>query len=139
MFIVMQTRPPAYTPPVIFPHVLVNEAGSTTITSMSALRVSINLGAWQTLAAAGLTISVVSGDLVVAGFSGLETSIRFHFEQQQTGEPYSAQDTVGTANTTGTSISSIYVQHATGPKPALTLLPGIPIVDTLASTPVTAV
>lgn len=127
----------------MFPFSLVNEAGSATITALPGLRVRVNGGAWQTLAAAGLTISYSGGNLDVAGFTGTETSIEFHFEQQQAGEPYSAVDTVATANTTGTSISSIYTRHATGPRPALgaitdNLLPGLPIVSTRQNIPVVA-
>ena len=127
----------------MFPFTLDNEAGSATITALSALRVRINGGAWQTLSAAGLTIAYSGGNLDVSGFTGSETSIEFHFEQEQTGEPYSAQDTVGTANTTGTSISSLYARHATGPRPNLgmvtaNLLPGLPIVSTRQNVPVVA-
>ena len=125
----------------MFPFTLVNEQGSATITSVPGLRVRINGGAWQTLAAAGLTVSYTGGNLDVAGFTGAETSIEWHFEQQQTGEPYSAVDTVGTANTTGTSISSLYTRHTTGPRPNLgmvtaNLLPGLPIVSTRQNSPV---
>lgn len=127
----------------MFDFTLVNEAGSATITSVPGLRVRINGGAWQTLAAAGLTVSYTGGNLDVAGFTGSETSIEFHFEQQQTGEPYSAVDTVGTANTTGTSISSLYTRHTTGPRPNLgmvtaNLLPGLPVVSTRQNVPVVA-
>jgi len=124
---------------------LVNEQGSATITEadMAGLRISINGGAWQTLTAAGLTLAYTAGDLVVSGLTGSETSVELHFEQQQPGEPYSAVDTVGTANTTGTSIKSVYLRHATGPRPALgavtdNLLPGLPLVSTRQSVPVVA-
>lgn len=128
--------------PSLFPFTLYNEAGSAVITAMPALRVRINGGAWQTLAAAGLTIAntpSATDKLRVSGLTGAETSVEFHFEQQQTGEPYSAVDTVGTANTTGTSISSIYARHSTsGKAPVVPLLPGIPIAPTRAAIPVVA-
>lgn len=126
----------------MFSYTLVDEQGSAAIAAIPALRVRINGGAWQTLAAAGLTVSIVSGKPRIAGFTGSETSVEFHFEQQQgTVEPYSAPDTVASANTTGTSINSIYARHATGPRPALgsvtpNLLPGLPIVSTRKSIPV---
>lgn len=127
----------------MFAFTFVDEQGSSTITAWPALRVRINGGAQQTLAAAGLTIAYTAGDLIVYGYTGLETSVEYHVEQQQQGEPYSAVDTVGTANTTGTSISSIHARRVSGPIPALgavtpNLLPGIPIVATRQNIPVVA-
>lgn len=130
--------------PTLFAYTLVNEQGSATITAadMPELQVSINLGAWQTLTAAGLTLAYTGGKLKISGLTGAETSVRLRFEDNGI-EPYSAQDTVVTANTTGTSIKSVYVRHATGPRPALgsvtpNLLPGLPIVATRAGIPVVA-
>ena len=130
--------------PTLFAYTLVNEQGSATIAAsdMPELQVSINLGAWQTLTAAALTLAYTGGKLKVSGFTGAETSIRFRFEDNGI-EPYNAQDTVGSANTTGTSIRSIYARHATGPRPALggvtpNLLPGLPLVATRAGIPVVA-
>lgn len=130
--------------PTLFAYTLVNEQGSATITAadMPELQVSINLGAWQTLTAAGLTLAYTAGKLKVSGLTGAETSVRFRFEDNGV-EPYSAVDTVATADTTGTSIKSVYVRHATGPRPALgsvtaNLLPGLPLVATKSGQPVVA-
>lgn len=128
--------------PSLFNFSLVNEQGSAVITAIPAMRVQINGGAWQTLAAAAISVSVVSGKLRLSGFTGAETSVLFHYEQQQgTNEAYNAVDTVATANTTGTSINAIYAIHATGPKPVLgavtpNLLPGLPLVSTRQNIPV---
>ncbi len=125
-------------PPSLYSFELVNEAGSTTITAWPGLRVRINGGSWQTLSAAGLTISQTSsGVLAVDGFNAGQTTVEFHLEQQQPGEPYSAADTVVTADTTGTSISSIYARKIGGPYPAVAGSPGIPIIATTAGSPVT--
>ena len=131
----------------LFSFTLVNEQGSGTIAAadMPELQVSINSGAWQTLTAASLTLSYPGSgnDLIVSGLTGSETSVRFRFEDGGA-EPYSAQDTVVTADTTGTSIKSIYARHATGPRPDLgtsyaNLLPGLPIFSTSNGNPVIAV
>lgn len=104
---------------------LYNEAGTTSITTVPALRVRINGGAWQTLAAAGLSISQPSnGVLQVTGLAGTESSIEWAFEHEQPGEPYNVQGTV----------SAIYVRSGTAP--ANTSLPGIPLAATRFENPV---
>ena len=125
-------------PVTLYAYDVVNEAGSAVITAWPALRVRINSGAWQTLSAAGLTISrTAAGVLSVDGFNAGQTLVEWHLEQEQTGEPYSAVDTVATANTTGTSISAIYAFNAgvSKPKPVCPLLPGLPILPTRANFP----
>lgn len=127
----------------MFDYVLVNEQGSTTIVTadLPELQVSINGGAWQTLAAAGLTLSIVGGKLRVSGHTN-GNARRYRFEDNGV-EPYSAADTVVTADTTGTSIKALWARHATQARPALGLvtanfMPGIQIVPTPPGQPVVA-
>lgn len=108
--------------PTLFSFHLLNESNSQTITAVSALRVRINGGSWQTLSAASLTVSQpVAGQLQVAGFAGTESSIEWTYEQEQPGEPFNVEGTV----------SGIYVEAATNIGPANTNLPGM----TLAAIP----
>lgn len=130
--------------PTLFAYTLVNEQGSATITAadMPELLVSINGAAYQTLASAGLSLTYSGGRLRVGPFAGPGVSRTYKYEDNGV-EPYSAVDTVATANTTGTSIKSIYVRSATGPRPALgsvtaNLLPGQPLVATKPGQPVVA-
>lgn len=118
--------------PGLFAFTLFNEAGSSTITAFPTLRVSINNGAFQTLAAAGLTIEQdVAGQLLVSGFTGSETSIRFSVEDggDYPGEIFNAVN----------SIDAIYAKITTGAAPQNTTLPGLPLSSTIHATPIEAV
>jgi len=111
----------------LFPLTLYNEAGTTVITAVPALRVSINNAAFQTLTAAGLTVSQISnGVLRVAGFVGNETSIRWAYEHEWPGEPFNLAGTV----------SGLYARATTGGFPANVDLPGLPLAATIFETPV---
>lgn len=114
---------------------LVNEQGSATISAsdLPEVEIQINSGAWQSLAAAGLTASVSGVGLLVQGLPfGAVTKYRTH---ARGAEPFSAVDTVATANTTGTSIKELWLRHATQARPAVgavtpNLMPGLPLVPT---------
>jgi len=111
----------------IYAFTLYNESNSPTITDFPAMRVSIDNGAWQTLAAASLTISQsANGVLTVAGFGGGVTSARFHVEREQPGEPFNANN----------SVDAIYARPTAGPAPQNTDIPGWPLSDTAHATPV---
>jgi len=111
----------------LFPLTLYNEAGTTVITAVPALRVSINNAAFQTLTAASLTVSQISnGVLRVAGFVGNETSIRWAYEHEWPGEPFNLAGTV----------SGLYARATTGGFPANVDLPGLPLAATIFETPV---
>lgn len=116
-------------PPSLFSFELLNEAGSANITDAPGLRVSINNGAWQTLAAAGLTISrTAANKLTVAGFANdaAALSARWHYEQQQPNEPYDAPG----------AISGLYARRVNGPYVANANQPGHAISATKSSSPV---
>lgn len=131
----------------LFSYTLVNEQGSGTIAAadMPELEISTNFGSsYQTLAAAGYTLSVVSGKLQIAGLAGGYSAgqvlIRY---KDGANEPFFGVDTPGTTDATGALIKEIYARHATGPRPALGAttannLPGLPIVGTRWNLPVTA-
>ena len=115
--------------PSLFSFELLDETGLSTFTDIPALRVRIQGGAWQTLAAAGLTLSrTAANEVTVTGFasSADALSAEWHYEQQQPGEPYSAAN----------SISAIYARRVGGPQPANTTMPGIPLSATPYNTPV---
>ena len=131
----------------LFSYTLVNEQGSGTIAAadMPELEISTNFGSsYQTLAAAGYTLSVVSGKLQIPGLAGGyaagQVLVKYKDGPQ---EPFFGQDTPGTTDATGVIIKEIYARHATGPRPALGAvtannLPGVPIVGTRWNIPVTA-
>lgn len=110
-------------------YLILNESGTSTIVAVDELMVQIDGGSWQTVAAAGLTVSQSpTGDIAVSGFTGSEASVKFHYEKQDT-EPYAA----------ASSIDALYVEDATsGVSPAVTGLPGIPLSPTKLDTPVEA-
>jgi hypothetical protein len=115
--------------PGLFDFELVDEVGSAAFTSIPALRVQINGGAWQTIAAAGLTLSRTAADEVtVIGFASNADALsaKWHYQQEQPGEPYSAQD----------SVDAIYAKRVGGPVPANTAMPGLPISATVENNPV---
>lgn len=117
--------------PSIFAFDVYNEAGNTTLTDWPSLRVSINNGAWQTLAAAGLTVTgfdAATDEIIISGLSGSETSIRVHNKQEQPGEPF------GAAN----SIDDLYIRKTGDSGPANTHIPGMPLGATRAGIPVEA-
>ena len=131
----------------LFSYTLVNEQGSGTIAAadMPELLISTNFGSsYQTIAAAGYTLSVVSGKLQIAGLAGGyaagQVLVKYKDGPQ---EPFFGQDTPGTTDATGVIIKEIYHRHATGPRPALGAttannLPGVPIIGTRWNIPVTA-
>ena len=131
----------------LFSYTLVNEQGSGTIAAadMPELEISTNGGSsYQTLSAAGYTLSVVSGKLQIAGLAGGYSAgqvlVRY---KDGSNEPFFGVDTPGTTDATGALIKEIYARHATGPRPALGAttannLPGLPIVGTRWNLPVTA-
>jgi len=131
----------------LFSYTLVNEQGSGTIAAadMPELEISTNGGSsYQTLAAAGYTLSVVSGKLQIAGlaggFSAGQVKVRY---KDGANEPFYGQDTPGTTDATGVIIKEIYARHATNARPVLgsvtaNNLPGLPIVGTRWNIPVTA-
>lgn len=114
--------------PGLFDHEILNESGTSTIIAVDGLRVRINGGSWQDLPTAGLTVSRTAADeLTVSGFAGTETSIEWHYEQEQPDEPYSAPN----------AIDALYVAHATsGVTPQNPSLPGVALSPTIAGTPV---
>ena len=131
----------------LFSYTLVNEQGSGTIAAadMPELEISTNSGSsYQTLAAAGYTLSVVSGKLRIAGLAGGYSAgqvlVRY---KDGSNEPFFGVDTPGGTDATGALIKEIYARHATGPRPALGAstannLPGLPITGTRWNLPVTA-
>ncbi len=126
----------------VFDYSLYNEAGSTTIAASDLGSIRVNIGAgWVTLASLSLTAAQdVAGEILISGFSssGVATTAAangIHFEQQITGEPYSAADTVATANTTGTSIRGLHYLQ-TGLSVNNTPQPGFPLVPTREFSPV---
>lgn len=131
----------------LFSYTLVNEQGSGTIAAadMPELEISTNFGSsYQTLAAAGYTLSVVSGKLQIAGLAGGYSAgqvlVRY---KDGSNEPFFGVDTPGGTDATGALIKEIYARHATGPRPALGAstannLPGLPITGTRWNLPVTA-
>ena len=131
----------------LFSYTLVNEQGSTSISAadMPELVISTDFGAtYQTLTAAGYTLSVVSGKLQIPGLAGGyaagQVLVKYKDGPQ---EPFFGQDTPGTTDATGVIIKEIYARHATGPRPALGAvtannLPGVPIVGTRWNVPVVA-
>jgi hypothetical protein len=131
----------------LFSYTLVNEQGSGTIAAADVpeLEISTNFGSsYQTLAAAGYTLSVVSGKLQIAGLAGGYSAgqvlVRY---KDGSNEPFFGVDTPGATDATGALIKEIYARHATGPRPALGAttannLPGLPIVGTRWNLPVTA-
>lgn len=122
-------RRAAASPPAGFSFELLDEAGLSTFTSVPALRVSINSGPWQTIAAAGLTLARTAGDeITVSGFASPADALsaRWHYEQEQPGEPYSAQN----------SVSALYARRVGGPAPVNPGLPGVAVCATPAGQPV---
>ena len=131
----------------LFSYTLVNEQGSGTIAAadMPELEISTNGGSsYQTLSAAGYTLSVVSGKLQIAGLAGGysagQVKVRY---KDGANEPFYGQDTPGTTDATGVIIKEIYARHATNARPVLgsvtaNNLPGLPIVGTRWNIPVTA-
>lgn len=108
---------------------LLDEAGLASFTDVPALRVSINSGAWQTIAAAGLTLSRTAADeITVSGFASPADALsaRWHYEQEQPGEPYSAAN----------SVSALWARKPGGPAPVNPGQPGIAVCATKALTPV---
>jgi len=131
----------------LFSYTLVNEQGSGTITAadMPELEISTNFGSsYQTIAAAGYTLAVVSGKLRISGLAGGYSAGQVLVKYKDgVEEPFKGQDTPGTTDATGVIIKEIYHRHATGPRPALGAttannLPGVPIIGTRWNIPVTA-
>jgi len=131
----------------LFSYTLVNEQGSGTIAAadMPELEISTNFGSsYQTLAAAGYTLSVVSGKLQIAGLAGGYAAGQVLVKYKDgANEPFYGQDTPGTTDATGVIIKEIYARHATNARPVLgsvtaNNLPGLPIVGTRWNIPVTA-
>ncbi|MCW3784528.1 hypothetical protein [Defluviimonas salinarum] len=115
--------------PSIFDFELVDEAGSAAFTSVSALRVSIQGGPWQTIAAAGLTLARTAADeITVSGFASNADALsaRWHYQQQQPGEPYSEAN----------SVAAIWARRVGGPTPANPTMPGVPLAATPHNNPV---
>lgn len=118
---------PPDTPDELFTFDLYSEAGVAP-TDIPALRVRINGGSWQTLAAAGLTyvgFNTTTREIELSGL-GAHTSVDVAYEQEQPGEPYSASN----------SVSGIYVRGAI--TPANTTLPGVSLAPTFANSPIAA-
>ena len=131
----------------LFSYTLVNEQGSGTIAAadMPELLISTNSGSsYQTIAAAGYTLSVVSGKLQIAGLAGGYSAGQVLVKYKDgANEPFFGVDTPGTTDATGVIIKEIYARHATGPRPALGAttannLPGLPITGTRWNIPVVA-
>lgn len=118
----------------LFDFALYNEAGETNFTSVPNLRVSLNGGTtWQTLSAAGLTVSVDDSDgLLVAGFAdaAARNAALFHFEQKIPGE------TNNSAGNTTTGIPGLFFRRVGGPAPVNTALPGMSVSATHATAPI---
>jgi hypothetical protein len=108
---------------------LVDETGATTFTTVPNLRVKVGAGAWQTPAAAGLTLArTAAGKITVSGFANLAAgqSAQWHYEQQIPGEPNSAS---GVRN-------ALMVRNTTGGNPINSGLVGHPVSATDAANPV---
>lgn len=127
----------------VFDYSLYNEAGSATISAadLAGLRI-FSGGSWQSPSALGLTVAQdITGELLISGFASsaaasAAAAAGIHFEQQIAGEPYSAVDTVATANTTGTSIKGLHYLE-TGRTLNNAPQPGLPLVPTRELSPVT--
>jgi len=78
--------------PSLFSFELLDETGLSTFTDIPALRVRIQGGAWQTLAAAGLTLYQNGCERGHSSPASRRAPMRcpltWHYEQQQPGEPY---------------------------------------------------
>ena len=119
---------PPETPEELFSFSLYNEAGALAA-DIPGMRVSINGGAYQTLAAAGLTLvayNTTTREIEFSGMPGGVTSCHVVYEQEQPGEPYGANGTV----------AGTYVRGAI--TPANTALPGVSLAPTLANSPIAA-
>lgn len=130
--------------PATFGFTLVNEQGSAVIVAadMPELFVSINGAAYQTLVAAGLTLTMTGGKPVITGFANPAHSRRYTYEPGTT-EPYWQADTVATADTTGTTIKTLWARNVSTVRPALgavtaNFCPGLAIVATQPGTSVLA-
>lgn len=121
-------------PVAFFAFELLSADGSTTITSVPNLRVSLNGGAWQTLSDAGLTVSRSSdgAGLEVTGFADATArdTARFTYEQEIPGEPSSARVTL--AN----NLPAIYFRRVSGPAPWNTSIPGMTVSASRANGPI---
>lgn len=131
--------------PAPFAFTLVNEQGSTTIVASDVpeLFVSINGGAYQTLTAAGLTLTMTGGSPVITGFANPAHSRSYTYEPGTT-EPYWQADTVVGADTTGTTIKTLWARNVSGVRPALgavtaNFCPGLPIAPTPPGTSVASI
>lgn len=110
--------------PFVWTGELLNEAGIGTITSVPGLRVRIDGGSWQTLPAAGLSISRTASDtLTVTGLAGTETTVEFVYEDEIGFEPYR---NAGNA-LDNTVVDALYATHP-GEVPQTASLPGLPVI-----------
>lgn len=120
--------------PGLFAFELVDLAGSTTITSVPNMRVSLDSGTtWQTLAAAGLTISREPNgkELRVTGFASnaVRDAALFHYEQRLPQEPNNDRNGL-------TPVAALVARATSGQVPLNTNMPGIQISATVRSSPV---
>lgn len=109
---------------------LVDQSGSAGFTDVAALRVSISGGAWQTIAAAGLTLARNPTDpqrITVSGFASnaAALSARWHYEQEWPSEPYAP-----------TQIAALWFRRASGPRPVNPAMPGLAVSQTDFANPV---
>lgn len=121
------TISPPLTPETLFTFNLYSEAGAAP-TDIPGLRVRINGGSWQTLAAAGLTyvgFNTTTREIELSGL-GAHTAVEVAYEQEQPGEPYSANG----------SVAGTYVRGSI--TPANTALPGVSLAPTFANSPIAA-
>jgi hypothetical protein len=120
--------------PALFDFELLNEAGSSTITSVPNLRVSIDSGTtWNALGSVpGHTLTIARGadgkSLVISGWTGgiVPAGLMVHFEQRLPEEP----------NNASTTYNGLFARRVGDTGPALSVLPGMSISATVRSAPV---
>lgn len=123
--------------PSLFAFELLNDAGSTTITSVQNLRIQLSgTGIWHTLASAGAALGVTltiarhaDGDkLQVSGWPGgvVPAGTLIHFEQKLPEEP----------NNPANQLAALFARRVGDTGPINPSLPGIQIAPTVHDQPV---
>lgn len=131
--------------PAPFAFTFVNEQGSTTITASDVpeLFVSIDGGAYQSLSAAGLTLTAAGNTLEVTGFANPLSARAYRFEPGDVQEPYGPSDSPFAADSTGSTIKGLWARNTNNVRPVLggitvNYCPGLPVGPTPPGTSVTS-
>ncbi len=136
---ISRTVPALVVTPTLCDFELLNEAGSTSITSVPNLRVSIDNGtSFFALSAVpghpGLTIArgADGKSLVISGWAGgiVPAGLRVHYEQAIPGEPNSAPQN------TATNFPALFARRVGAPAPVNPTPPGMTITATRHNAPV---